>query len=80
MRAVSFALALGAVLTLMLFPFLLRGVPASRLHAGLPMLMSGVASALVYGIGYIPDNRILRALFSPFCAWTLAAAGACFLF
>ena len=79
-QALSFALGLTASVSLMLFPFLLRGVPGTRLHTGLPIIMLGVAGTLVYGIGYIPDNRALRLFFSPLCAWSLIIAGGFWLF
>jgi predicted membrane protein len=60
----------------MLFPFMLHGVPGTRLHTGLPIMMLGVSGTLVYGIGYIPDTKSLRYLFSPLCAWLLIIAGA----
>lgn len=74
-QVLSFALGLTASVSLMLFPFLLHGVPGTRLHTGLPIMMLGVAGTLVYGIGYIPDNKALRFLFSPLCAWALIIAG-----
>jgi predicted membrane protein len=76
MRGVSFAAALAATLVLMVFPFVLRGVPDVRLHSALPVVMSGIASAFVYGIGFTPDNRLLQMLFRPWCSWTLMVAGA----
>jgi predicted membrane protein len=74
-RPVSFGIALVASLLLMLFPFLLRGIDGTRLHTGLPVLMLGVAGMFVYGIGYVPDNKIVRILFGPACAWILIIAG-----
>jgi predicted membrane protein len=79
-RTISFFVALAASLTLMLFPFLLRYVPSARLHAGLSVVLLGVAGALVYGIGYRPDNRLLRLLFGPKCAWSMMIGGALLLF
>lgn len=75
LRSFSFAIGLVASISLMLFPFVLHNVPAARLHTGLPVIMLGVAGTLVYGIGYIPDNRALRIFFSPLVAWVLIAAG-----
>jgi predicted membrane protein len=75
-RAASFTAALAASLALMLFPFLLRGVPETRLHAALPLMLLGVAGAFVHGVGFLPDNRLLRFLFGPTCAWTLMAGSA----
>jgi predicted membrane protein len=70
-RAASFFAALAISLALMLFPFLLRHVPGTRLHSALPVMLFGVAGALVHGIGFVPDNRPLRVLFGPACAWLL---------
>ncbi|THD62327.1 MAG: Cyd operon protein YbgE [Bradyrhizobium sp.] len=75
-QAASFAAALLASLALMLFPFLLRQVPETRLHAALPFMLLGVAGAFVHGVGFSPDNRLLRLLFGPACAWTLMVGGA----
>jgi predicted membrane protein len=76
LRTASFAAALAASLALMLFPFLLRGVPETRLHAALPVMLLGVAGAFVHGVGFSPDNTLLRVLFGPACAWTLMVGGA----
>jgi predicted membrane protein len=80
MRAASFATALAASLALMLFPFLLRHVPTTRLHSALPLLLLGVAGAFIYGVGYRPDQKLLRVLFGPACAWALMIGGAWMLF
>jgi predicted membrane protein len=78
-RTASAVAAMTASLTLMLFPFLLRNVPAVPLHSALPILMFGVAGAFVYGIGYTPDNKLFRMLFGPICAWSMIIAGAALL-
>jgi predicted membrane protein len=80
LRAISFVVALTASATLMLFPFLLRYVPQERLHAALPVVLFGLAGASVYGVGYRPDNKLLRILFGPLCAWLSIAGGAFLLF
>jgi predicted membrane protein len=79
MRAASLIAALAAALVLMLLPFLLRGVPDDRLHSALPIAMLGIAGAFVYGIGFTPDNALLRMLFGPWCCWTLMLVGAIIL-
>ena len=79
-RAVSFVVALAASMTLMLFPFLLRHVPQSRIHTALPVMLFGLAGAFVYGVGYRPDNKLLRILFGPLCAWLLIVVGTFLLF
>ena len=75
-RMASFFAALAASLALMLFPFLLRHVPEVRLHAALPIMLFGVVGVLIYGVGYTPENRLLRALFGPICAWIMIMSGA----
>jgi len=64
----------------MLFPFLLRHVPQSRIHTALPVMLFGLAGAFVYGVGYRPDNKLLRILFGPLCAWLLIVGGTFLLF
>jgi predicted membrane protein len=80
LRTASFLAALAISAALMLFPFILRGVPAGRLHAALPIMLLGVAGALVHGIGYQPDHRPLRILFRPICAWSMITGGLFSLF
>ncbi len=80
LRAISFVAALAASVTLMLFPFLLRHVPQSRLHTALPVMLFGFAGLFVHGVGYRPYNRLLQILFAPLCAWALIAGGTFLLF
>jgi predicted membrane protein len=75
LRTASFLTALAMGVTLRLFPFLLRYVPTDRLQTALPIALLGVAGALVHGIGYQPDSRLLRTLFGPVCAWSMIAVG-----
>lgn len=74
-RMVSFIAALAASLALMLFPFLLRHVPETRLHSALPVVLLGIVGAFIHGIGYTADNRLLRVLFGPICAWMMIISG-----
>jgi predicted membrane protein len=75
-RAASLFVAMTVSLALMVFPFLLRHVPGTRLHSALPIMLLGVAGAFVHGIGFMPDNRVLRVLLGPVCAWMLMVGGA----
>jgi predicted membrane protein len=74
-RMASFVTALAASLSLMLFPFLLRHVPEARLHSALPVLLFGIVGAFIHGIGFTADNRLLRILFGPICAWMMIISG-----
>jgi predicted membrane protein len=74
-RALSLAAAAVLSLTLMIYPYAL-GNPMDRVtHTALPVLLFGVSGAFVHGIGYEPDNRFLRAIFSAPVAWILIALG-----
>lgn len=68
------ALAISAVL--MLYPYVLGTDVTPTAHAALPILLLGVSGALVYGVGYRPDNRLLRILFGPLVSWLLMVIGA----
>ena len=75
-RAVSLAAAGGISFALMLDPYILNGVSAFRVHAGLPVLMLGASSAFAYGLAFRPSGRMARVLLHPALAWTLLGAGA----
>jgi predicted membrane protein len=79
-QTASFITALAASVALMLFPFLLRHVQETRLHSALPIMLLGVAGSFIHGIGYTPDNRLLRILFGPACAWAMMTSGTFLLF
>ncbi len=74
-RALALAAAGAASLLLMLYPYVLNGISGWRVHAGLPVMMLGVAGLFVAGLGFRPGSRLLRGLFHPACAWGLFAAG-----
>jgi hypothetical protein len=75
-RAASLATAGAISFALMLDPYILNGVSAFRVHAGLPLLMLGASSAFAYGLAFRPSGRITRVLLHPALAWTLLGAGA----
>ena len=62
-------------LTLMIYPYALGNSMDRATHAALPVLLFGVSGAFVHGMGYEPDNRFLRTLFSAPVAWILIALG-----
>jgi predicted membrane protein len=45
------------------------------LHSALPLMLIGVSAALVHGVGFRPENRALKILFSPVVAWPLIGVG-----
>ena len=78
-RFVSLASGLAISALLMLYPYALGTTMTAMLHTALPLLLVGVSGALVHGVGFRPDNRALRILFSPIGAWPLMVLGAALL-
>lgn len=74
-RIASLAAAGAVSFALMLDPYVLRGVSDARVHAGLPLMMLGVAGLFVYGLGFAPKTKALRFVFHPAVAWLLYLAG-----
>lgn len=44
-------------------------------HGVLMLLMLGMSAGFVHGVGFVPEHRLWRALFSPAVAWPLLAMG-----
>ena len=74
-RVVSLTAALAVSAVLMLYPYALGTRMTPLVHSALPLLLFGVSAAFVHGVGFKPESRILRAVFSPIAAWPLIAAG-----
>lgn len=74
-RIVSLTAALAVSAVLMLYPYALGTRMTPMTHSALPLLLFGISAAFVHGAGFKPDNRVLRAVFSPVAAWPLIAAG-----
>lgn len=70
-RALSLLLAgmLAAMVTL--YPPAL----ARMEHGAISLVVWGICAGFVYGIGFVPDSRLWRALFSPWLAWLLMGFG-----
>jgi predicted membrane protein len=66
--------SLGAAITLMLLITLLpRGLTSADgsaiSHGLLSLIMWGMSAGFVYGIGFVPRNRVLRVVLGPVVAW-----------
>ncbi len=72
-RAVS--LALAAVLSILglVFPFVLGRVPTGFNQSVLMLMMAGIAGAFIYGAGFTPEHKWLRAAIAPAFTWPLMA-------
>lgn len=74
-RGISLLAALAISAVLMLYPYALGTEMTAMTHIALPFLLFGVSGAFVHGLGFKPDSRALRAVFSPLAAWPLIAVG-----
>ncbi|MDQ0393305.1 cyd operon YbgE family protein [Labrys monachus] len=74
-RGFSLAIAGAVSLLLLVYPYILAGIPAWSVHAGLPLMMSGAAGLFMHGLGFEPRNGVLRVVFHPASAWLLFLGG-----
>lgn len=74
-RAVSLVAAFAISAVLMLYPYALGTEMTPAVHTALPLLLVGVSAAFVHGVGFRPDNVVLRFVFGPAVAWPLIVAG-----
>ncbi len=74
-RGLSLAAAAGLALAITVYP---RGLTHDGVllgHGWLALLMWGLSAGFVHGVGFDPDNRILRVLLGPLIAWPLLLLG-----
>lgn len=76
-------LSLGAAIAMMMLITLLprglttaEGSPIS--HGVLMLIMWGMSAGFVHGVGFVPRNPVLRAVFGPVIAWLLMGVGLVF--
>lgn len=78
-RALSLAAALAVTLFVTAYPRFFADTLQQVPHGALVLLMLGVSAAYVHGVGFVPDNRWLKALFGPAAAWAMIGSAACLL-
>ena len=79
-RAVSLTAALAITVTVLVFPRLIALDMHTVPHGWLVLLMFGMSFGYVHGIGFVPQNKYLKTLFSPIIAWPVMALGAWMVF
>ena len=75
-RAASLLAAALVAAVVIFYPRLVAEDTASVPHGFLVLMLMGMSAAWVHGFGFVPENRILRALFSPFVFWPVMLIGA----
>ena len=79
-RAVSLTAALAITVTVLVFPRLIALDMHTVPHGWLVLLLLGMSFGYVHGIGFVPQNKYLKTLFSPIIAWPVMALGAWMVF
>ena len=79
-RTLSFLLALGFSLLLLIYPQALAIEGQHVAKGPLYALMFGISAGYVHGIGYVPRHPVLRIAFGPGVAWPLLFSGLVWLF
>ena len=74
-RGVSLVIAGTSSLLLIVYPYVLNGIPDWRVHTGLLIMMLGAAGLFMFGLGFQPRNRLVRGIFHPALAWLLFVVG-----
>lgn len=80
LRALTFATALSFVALIVIYPRAIASDMSSVPHGWLVLLLLGMSSAWVYGLGFQPEHRLLRGCFHPVTAWLLMTLGAWHVF
>jgi len=69
-RGTTLTAAFALMLLITLVPRGLATADGSAIrHDLLSLVMWGMSAGFVYGIGFVPRNRLLRIVFSPLVAW-----------
>jgi len=75
-RAVSLIAAALVFAVTILYPRLIAADSAHVPYPWLVTMLLGMSFAWVHGFHFVPQNRLLRILFSPIAAWPLLVLGA----
>lgn len=74
-RAVSLLLASPLALVLLIHPALFLDKNGHYSHGLLMLIMWGISSGFIHGVGFDPQARWWRMLFHPLLGWSFMALG-----
>nr|WP_221189691.1 cyd operon YbgE family protein [Azomonas macrocytogenes] len=74
-RALSLLLATPLALVLLLHPASMLNADGSYSHGLLMLVMLGISSGFIHGLGFDPLALIWRLVFHPLLGWLLMALG-----
>jgi cyd operon protein YbgE len=64
-RTLSFLLAAGVSVLILVYPRFIAAAPGEIRHGLLTLMMWGVAAGFVHGVGYVPRLKLWRYLLGP---------------
>ncbi len=70
-RWLSLTLAAALAVLVTVYPPAIAHMP----HGEISLVIWGICAGFVHGMGFDPENRYWRALFSPWIAWLLMGLG-----
>ncbi|HLD67822.1 MAG TPA: cyd operon YbgE family protein [Pseudomonas sp.] len=79
-RVLSLLLAVPMALVLLIHPGAMLDGAGQYSHAQLMLVMAGVSAGFVHGVGFVPQLRLWRVLFSPLLSGPLMGLGYLILF
>lgn len=74
-RAVSLLLAAPLVLVLLIHPAAMLDAEGHYSHGLLMLVMWGISSGFIHGVGFDPYSRLWRSIFHPLGGWLLLGLG-----
>lgn len=74
-RALSLALASPLAAIFMIHPGLMLGPDGKYSHGLLMLVMLGISSGFIHGVGFDPRSLVWRIVFHPLLGWLLLALG-----
>lgn len=69
LRILCVALGLLITITVIFYPRAIATDMYSVPHFWLVILLTGMSSCYIYGLGFTPQNPILKMIFSPIISW-----------
>jgi cyd operon protein YbgE len=74
-RAASLLLATPLALLLLIHPAAMLDAEGGYSHGLLMLVMWGISSGFIHGVGFDPHSRLWRTLFHPLGGWLLMGLG-----
>ena len=74
-RALSLALAVPLALVLLIHPGAMLDAQGRYSHGLLTLVMWGICSGFIHGVGFDPHGRLWRGVFHPLGGWLLMGLG-----